>query len=41
MRLVWITDIHLNFLLPEEVDEFLAAVRAAEPDSSPLNRRYR
>jgi 3',5'-cyclic-AMP phosphodiesterase len=33
MRLVWITDIHLNFLLPEEVDEFLGAVRAAEPDA--------
>jgi 3',5'-cyclic AMP phosphodiesterase CpdA len=33
MRLAWITDIHLNFLLPEEIDEFLAAVRAAEPEA--------
>jgi 3',5'-cyclic-AMP phosphodiesterase len=33
MRLVWLTDIHLNFLLAEEVDDFLAAVRHSEPQA--------
>src|ERR1700759_782658 len=33
MRLVWLTDIHLNFLSAEEVDSFLAVVRRAEPDA--------
>jgi predicted MPP superfamily phosphohydrolase len=31
MRLAWLSDIHLNFLSDQEVDNFLATVRAAEP----------
>jgi len=33
MRLIWLTDIHLNFLLDEEVDNFLLLVRAQQPDA--------
>ena len=33
MRLIWLTDIHLNFLSDEETDNFLSSVRAAEPDA--------
>lgn len=33
MRLIWLTDIHLNFLSDEETDNFLSAVRTAEPDA--------
>lgn len=32
-RVVWLTDIHLNFLAPAESREFLAAVDAAGPDA--------
>jgi 3',5'-cyclic-AMP phosphodiesterase len=33
MRLVWLTDIHLNFLLPKQAEDFFAAVRADMPDA--------
>ena len=32
MRLTWLTDIHLNFLTGQEVDNFLSVVRAGRPD---------
>ena len=32
-RLVWLTDIHLNFLKELQVEEFCRTVAAAEPDS--------
>ena len=32
MRLAWLTDIHLNFLRPEEAEDFFASVRADKPD---------
>jgi predicted phosphohydrolase len=32
-RVVWLTDIHLNFLLRDQVDAFLAKVAAAQPDA--------
>jgi len=31
-RAVWLTDIHLNFVTPDEVDAFLASVAAQGPD---------
>jgi 3',5'-cyclic-AMP phosphodiesterase len=33
MRLVWLTDIHLNFLTGNETDNFLSLVRSKEPDA--------
>jgi 3',5'-cyclic-AMP phosphodiesterase len=33
MRLVWLTDIHLNFLNHHEMDNFLSVVRAREADA--------
>lgn len=33
MRLIWLTDIHLNFLSDLETAAFLSAVRDAEPDA--------
>src|ERR1700737_2061617 len=33
MLLAWLTDIHLNFLEPPEVEKFLGEVRAAGPDT--------
>ena len=33
MRVVWLTDIHLNFLLAHQVSEFLATVAATGPDA--------
>ena len=32
-RVVWLTDIHLNFLTPQSVDAFLASIIAAQPTS--------
>ncbi len=32
MRAVWVTDIHLDFLTPEQVEDFCAAIRAQAPD---------
>lgn len=32
-RVAWLTDLHLNFLRPPERADFLARVRAAEPDA--------
>ena len=32
-RIAWLTDIHLNFLLAHQVDEFLASVAQARPDA--------
>jgi len=32
IRVAWLTDIHLNFLQPEEVDAFLDKVRVRDPD---------
>lgn len=33
MRLAWLTDIHLNFLSPEQASEFFVMVERAEPDA--------
>jgi 3',5'-cyclic-AMP phosphodiesterase len=33
MRLTWLSDIHLNFLRPGELEPFFAAVRAENPDA--------
>lgn len=32
MRVLWLTDIHLNFAVPPRTREFVQSVRAAEPD---------
>ena len=32
-RLVWLTDIHLNFLSPDGVERFLRGIRAEEPET--------
>jgi predicted MPP superfamily phosphohydrolase len=33
MRIVWLTDIHLNFLRPGQIHEFLQSVSSHEPDA--------
>ena len=33
IRVAWLTDIHLNFLRPEEQEHFLASVRDTRPDA--------
>ena len=33
MRVVWATDIHLNFLRPQERSSFYTSIRAKEPDA--------
>jgi Icc protein len=37
MRLLWLSDIHLNFVPPSQVLSFLATVAAAEPDAIVLS----
>src|SRR4051812_38267695 len=32
-RLAWLTDIHLNFVTPPQVDEFLDEINSLEPDA--------
>src|SRR5262245_27630796 len=32
MRVVWLTDIHLNFLSPVGIEKFYSLVRGSEPD---------
>lgn len=31
-RMLWLTDLHLNFLTPQQIDDFLATVAAQRPD---------
>lgn len=33
MRFVWLTDLHLNFVEPDVLEEFLCSVREARPDA--------
>ena len=32
MRIAWLTDIHLNFLIPREIDLFISKVKKTNPD---------